>query len=708
MHIHQILSAIWPAGSNLELLPTDEQQRVAFLLLPMFIFFTIFTGFYSILTPWLYDTFEIPTMATVIMTIIFAVSAWLTRHGTVYVANGLVCSAIWLTVTAIVFFTGSIQSSVLLNYVIVILLAGIGFGWRGVVVAMLASSVAIGGLLLLTLTDHLPTVTPLKEAPLSYTLTLLVILFLVGFILSTVDIQLATAIQTIQTKRVEHEQAEQHLRQPLLAARAGTWEWDATTRTIRWSPENYPLLGMNPSNDTLHFRTWFQRVHPDDRRIVQEAIDSTVSGRHEFAVEFRVIWPDGTIRWLRAIGQPTTREDGSVQGMYGLQIDITAQKAIELELARSELYYRSLVEDLPALVCRFRADGTLTFVNDLYCQTFRRAREELLGFNFYELIPPDQREQIATDIAQLSYEQPIMMHEHEIIHPDGSIGWQRWINRLLFDNQGEPLEYQAVGMDITAHKESEIERERLLRELAARNSELEQFAYTVSHDLKSPLVTIKGFAGYIERDLASGRLERIPTDIQRIKVAADRMYQLLEDLLNLSRAGRQLNQPSRIGLGLLISEAAAAVSGRLAEQNVYLHLPPNLPEVYGDRTRLREVFQNLIDNAAKYMGDQPNPQIWIEAHRADLLGFVLVSVRDNGIGIEPRYLQRVFGLFERLNAQIDGTGIGLALARRIVEAHGGKIWVESEGLGKGTTFYLTLPEPPRQEEYNVSHPSKTV
>jgi signal transduction histidine kinase len=212
------------------------------------------------------------------------------------------------------------------------------------------------------------------------------------------------------------------------------------------------------------------------------------------------------------------------------------------------------------------------------------------------------------------------------------------------------------------------------------------------------LITIKGFAGYIERDLAAGRLERIPADIQRIKVAADRMYQLLEDLLNLSRAGRQLNQPSRIGLGLLISEAAAAVSGRLAERNVYLHLPPNLPEIYGDRTRLREVFQNLIDNAAKFMGDQPNPQIWIEARRADLPGFVLVSVRDNGIGIEPRYLQRVFGLFERLNAQVDGTGIGLALARRIVEAHGGKIWVESEGLGKGTTFYLTLPEPPRHEE----------
>lgn len=671
---------------------------MAFLLSPIFAVFTIITAIYSIITPWIYSTPAIPLIASAIMIIVFATGAWLVQRGAIYVASGLVCSVIWLIVTFIVFFTGGLQSSVLLNYVIVILLAGVGFGWRGIISAVLASGTAISAILFLTITNRLPTTTPLLESPLAYAVTMLVILLLAGTILSVADIQLVTAIKATRAKNIERERAEQQLRQALLAARAGAWEWDAVNRTIRWSPENYPLLGMNPDQDRLNFRTWIERVHPDDRQALQEAIDRAIHGRQEFAVEFRVIWPDGSIHWLRGIGQPLVQPDGSVQGMYGLQIDITAQKAIEIELARSELYYRTLVEDLPALVCRFRADGTLTFVNDLYCQTFQRSRDELIGFNFYELIPPEQRERVAADIALLSREQPTIEHEHEVIHPDGSIGWQRWVNRLLFDEYGEPFEYQAVGMDITVRKRAEIEREHLLRELTARNSELEQFTYTVSHDLKSPLITIKGFAGYIERDLAAGRLERIPADIQRIKVAADRMYQLLEDLLNLSRAGRQLNQPSRIGLGLLISEAAAAVSGRLAERNVYLHLPPNLPEIYGDRTRLREVFQNLIDNAAKFMGDQPNPQIWIEARRADLPGFVLVSVRDNGIGIEPRYLQRVFGLFERLNAQVDGTGIGLALARRIVEAHGGKIWVESEGLGKGTTFYLTLPEPPRHEE----------
>ncbi|ACL23494.1 PAS/PAC sensor signal transduction histidine kinase [Chloroflexus aggregans DSM 9485] len=407
-----------------------------------------------------------------------------------------------------------------------------------------------------------------------------------------------------------------------------------------------------------------------------------------------MVLPDGSIRWLLAVGQPIRNADGSLRGIAGLQIDITARKQIEAELERSELYYRSLVEDLPAMVCRFRPDGTLTFVNQLYCEAFKRSRAELIGFNFYDLIPLSQRAAVAAGIAQLSVARPVMVHEHEVIHPDGSIGWQRWINRLLLTTDSEPVEYQALGIDITDRKRAEIEREQLIAELAARNETLEQFSYTVSHDLKSPLITIKGFAGYIQQDLRAGKLDRIPDDLQRIIAAADRMHQLLEDLLHLAQAGRQLSTPERIKLSVLIGEAAAAVSARLAERNVLLHVPPNLPEVIGDRTRLREVFQNLLDNAAKFMGDQPSPQIWIEAQPAENPNFLLVSVHDNGIGIDPRHHQRIFGLFERLDQRIEGTGIGLTLVRKIVEAHGGKIWVQSDGLGQGTTFYFTLPAVP--------------
>lgn len=575
----------------------------------------------------------------------------------------------------------------------VTLLAGIGLGWRGAIGAVLASSAAIAGLWTLEATGYLPARLVLAS-PSASAIAIEFILLLTGVILVIVDTQLSAAVRMTRAEIEERTRAEQRLRLALLAARAGAWEWDAATHTVRWSPENYLLLGLNPDSETLTFRRWSRLIHPDDRAAVRAAVDRSINQRTDFEVEFRVRLPDDSIRWLRGIGRPVVNADGILEGMYGLQIDITAQKQIEAEVRRSELYYRSLIEDLPALVCRFQADGTLTFVNDRYCQMFNRSRESLIGTNFYELIPPEQRAQVAAGIAQLSPTNPTMEHEHQVIYPDGSIGWQRWVNRLLLDSDGQPLEFQALGIDITARKKAELDLEQLVTELEARNVELEQFTYAVSHDLKSPLITIKGFASYIERDLATGKIDRIPADVERIKVAADRMYQLLEDLLKLSRAGRQLSGPERINLSLLIGEAAAAVSGRLAERNVYLHLPPDLPAVYGDRTRLREVFQNLLDNAAKFMGDQTAPQIWIEAQLLDQEQMVLVSVRDNGIGIDPRYHERVFGLFERLNQPIEGTGIGLALTRRIVEAHGGKIWVESEGLGKGSTFRLTLPAPP--------------
>lgn len=690
MNLRQLLSTFWPVVQQLNQLFADDRQRVAIFLLPIFSFLTVIAGGFALITPWLYPTPQIPLVAALIMTAVFGGGAWLVQRGAIYLAGGMVCVVLWLVITVAVLFTGGLRSSAVLHYVIVVLLAGLSFGRKGAIVSVTANSLTIGALWVWETAGWLP-LGSLLTTPLAYALMILAILVLTGVILVIVDIQLSAAFMATQAEIAERTRAEQRLRLALLAARAGAWEWDAPSRTVRWSLENYPLLGLNPQTDTLTFRRWREQVYAEDRADLQAAIDRSVKEHAEFEVEFRVVLPDGSLRWLRGIGQPVVRADGTLQGMYGLQIDVTARKTMEAELRRSELYYRSLVNDLPAMVCRFQPDGTLTFVNDLYCQTFQRTRDELIGFNFYELIPPPQRALVAEGIAKLSPTQPVMEHEHEVLHPDGSIGWQRWVNRLLLDEQGQPVEYQALGMDITARKRAELEREQLIAELEARNAELEQFTYTVSHDLKSPLITIKGFASYIERDLATGKLERIPSDLQRIISAADRMYQLLEDLLHLSRAGRQLNPPERIGLGLLISEAAAAVSGRLAERNVYLHLPPNLPEIYGDRTRLREVFQNLIDNAAKFMGNQPNPQIWIEARAADDPHFVLVSVRDNGIGIDPRHIQRIFGLFERLDQRVEGTGIGLTLVRRIVEAHGGKIWAESAGLGSGSTFYLTLP-----------------
>jgi signal transduction histidine kinase len=241
-------------------------------------------------------------------------------------------------------------------------------------------------------------------------------------------------------------------------------------------------------------------------------------------------------------------------------------------------------------------------------------------------------------------------------------------------------------------------------EMERRNAELERFTYSVSHDLRSPLVTVIGFLGLLEQDIEAGRKQSALADVARIRAAAAKMERQLRELLELSRVGRVTSALEDVPLGELAEEARQALAGRLAAAGVELEIANDLPVLYGDRARLLEVVQNLVDNAAKFMGSREDPQILIGV-RPGPEGLVCF-VRDNGIGIDPKHHQRVFGLFERLDSGVDGTGIGLALVKRIVEVHGGQVWVESAGTGGGATFCFTIP--PRPSDAGASPPSATT
>jgi signal transduction histidine kinase len=251
--------------------------------------------------------------------------------------------------------------------------------------------------------------------------------------------------------------------------------------------------------------------------------------------------------------------------------------------------------------------------------------------------------------------------------------------------------FEAQQHELAERIRVEKEREELIFELEERNTELTRFNYTVSHELKAPIVTIKGFLGSIERDLQKGNYKRAQDDFHRVLKATDKMQKTLFDLLELSRIGRVINPPEEIALSELAAEALETVDGqlRIHSRNITVHIAPDLPIVTGDRIRLREVYENLISNAANYMGNQKSPQIEIGIREGIEPIFF---VKDNGIGIEPEYHMKIFGLFEKLDPTSEGTGIGLALINRIIETHGGKIWVESDGLGKGSTFCFTIPD----------------
>ena len=309
---------------------------------------------------------------------------------------------------------------------------------------------------------------------------------------------------------------------------------------------------------------------------------------------------------------------------------------------------------------------------------------------YLSLVHPDDLPGLQGAIRRaLEYEGYDYIVEHRLLWSNGEVRWIEGRGKVYRDNNGKPIRMTGTVVDITERKSAETEREDLIRELEAKNTELEQFTYTVSHDLKAPIITIKGFLGFLGDDARSGNQARIESDIARISEAVDKMQRLLNELLELSRIGRIMNTPEPISLNELLSEVVDVLQGRLQMSSAQVSIARNLPAVCGDKRRLFEVFQNLIDNALKFSAEQSAPlvEVGTQGYDGDMPIFF---VRDNGVGILPEHHERIFGLFNKLNPTVDGTGVGLALVKRIVEFHGGRIWVQSEA-GKGAMFLFTLP-----------------
>jgi len=375
-----------------------------------------------------------------------------------------------------------------------------------------------------------------------------------------------------------------------------------------------------------------------------------------------------------------------------LRKEASGRKLAEDALGESEERFRVIFEKATVGKLLTAPDGKLLEVNPAFADMLGYTIEEVQQLNFDTITHPDDITESRECVRSLlANERSDCRVEKRYLHKSGRPIWTDESTTLLRDSQEAPLCFITTVVEISARKLAE-------EELRETNEELTRFTYTVSHDLKSPLVTIKTFLSYVEQDIKSSDAERVAKDMGFIRNAADKMSLMLDELLALSRVGRRMNPSVETPLSEVVKEALDLVAGQITSRGVKIKVTDEPVILFGDRPRLVEVFQNLVDNAVKFMGDQLEPLIEIGVE--DQGTGIKLFVRDNGMGIEPRYQPKLFGLFEKLDPASKGTGIGLSLVRRIVEVHGGKIWLESEGLGKGTTFRFTLaglkksPEPP--------------
>lgn len=501
---------------------------------------------------------------------------------------------------------------------------------------------------------------------------------------------LRRANETLEQRVIERTEvlrsSEERFR---IAAECSTdliWEWDIVKGTLAWFGKIDELLGHTPGGFPRTIETWKQVIHPDDHDRVMAALDRHLKNGEPYHVKYRFMKQDGSYGYWIDRGVAFTDEKGSPYKMIGTCSDITEREKVVQALRESR-------EDLnrAQTVARIGSWRLLIQTSKLLCseECYRifgiPVGTPVTYKKFLALVHPDDRELVDRKWKTALAGEPYDI-EHRLV-VGNMVKWVHEQAELEFDPQGRLVSGFGTTQDITARKQMEEEREQLLRQLMKSNKELEQFAYVASHDLQEPLRMVASFTRLLERRYK----DRLDQDAREfIHYAVDgalRMQTLIDDLLAYSRVGARdirfvptdCNHP----LNQALSNLRVAV-----EESQAIITRGTLPTIPCNASQMTQLFQNLISNAIKFRGTA-TPRIHIAAESKQ--NEWLFSVRDNGIGIDPRYKEQVFKIFQRLHSRDEyaGTGIGLALCMKIVELHKGAIWLESE-LGKGATFYFTL------------------
>jgi len=517
---------------------------------------------------------------------------------------------------------------------------------------------------------------------------------------------------------------------------------DRESRYVQVNPAMERIFGM-PVSEILGKRD--EALFGSETAVQIREVDSRVLYGDAFVGEVCRDTVEGASITFHVVKVPLRDELDRVVGICGIARDITERKRNEIELQNRDLLLAASAVASNALLVEEDLDSVMIDALQFLAEAIGADRSyifenhidagEVLMSQRYEWAKDDVDPQISNpQLLNLAYHpdysrlyetlsrgrpykglvKDFPESERSILVPQGivsilivpiNIKGQLWgfvgfddchSERIWSKNDTSVLQSAAgsIGGAIIRSRTGEDlvrardELEMRIDEVEAKNAEMERFVYTVSHDLRSPLVTVQGFVGFLREDVSEGDDEKVETDLLMIEEAVAKMDHLLKDTLELSRIGRVVNPPGDVSFGEIVRESLDRFSKEIGSKGIEVILPESWPVVRVDRLRTLEVLTNLIENSTKYVGERSNPEIEIGWLRDG--GETVFFVRDNGIGIEADQREKVFDLFYKLDPSTEGSGVGLAIVKRIVEVHGGRIWIESEE-GEGTKVFFTFP-----------------
>lgn len=497
-------------------------------------------------------------------------------------------------------------------------------------------------------------------------------------------------------------------------------------RTLRWlesSQGEQEFLGWDLAE--LREKTFLEIVHQDDRELARQQLRGALHKGEAHGLVYRIRNSRGEIKAVQMNVGVRYGPDMRVSHIRCHLTDITAKLRSDRELRRrtreliqaneelrrtnrelEELKnrYTDLYQNAPALYFSLDAAGRFVDCNDTMLRSLGYSRSELIGQTYRKIIGEDRSAVFQERFAEFLARGHVEV-ESEWIKADGQV-IQVWLTATaVYGADGQLLHSRSVAQDITARRlleaELQTKNQRLAtanEELSRKNKELDEFTYVVSHDLQEPLRTLIAFSDFLMKDHGD-RLDESGKEYVRYLVdASRRLRSLIQDLLSLSRAGKVTGDFAPVAVGEVAEIVRADFAELIRTRNAEIRIADDLPTVWGDRDRIGQLVGNLIANGLKYnRSETPTVEVGRFEASPGCANEATFFVRDNGIGIDPKFHAKIFQLFRRLHTreEYEGTGAGLAICHKIVQAHGGRIWVESQP-GQGATFFVSLPRPPEK------------